>query len=101
MSDSGVAFSKSIGWTRGADRTGRYAMVIDHGKIVYAENEPGGDVTVCADEVQCFVTSSKLTFVRYLALRLCFQSYEMDSSGGWLGLGSQKDCWPSTSHSKN
>ena len=47
MSDSGIAFSKSIGWTRGADRTGRYAMVIDHGKIVYAENEPGGDVTVC------------------------------------------------------
>lgn len=50
MSDSGVAFSKSIGWTRGADRTGRYAMVIDHGKIVYAENEPGGDVTVSGVE---------------------------------------------------
>ncbi|CAF9926943.1 MAG: hypothetical protein ALECFALPRED_003586 [Alectoria fallacina] len=52
MSDSGIAFSKRIGWTRGADRTGRYAMVIDHGKIVYAETEPGGDVTVCLDEVQ-------------------------------------------------
>ena len=52
MSDSGIAFSKSIGWTRGAERTGRYAMVIDHGKIVYAENEPGGDVTVCLDEFQ-------------------------------------------------
>ena len=52
MSDSGIAFSKSIGWTRGADRTGRYAIVIDHGKIVYAENEPAGDVTVCLDQVQ-------------------------------------------------
>ncbi|KAL8723121.1 MAG: hypothetical protein Q9225_000524 [Loekoesia sp. 1 TL-2023] len=37
-------FSKKIGWTRG-ERTGRYAMVIDHGKIIYAENEPGTDVT--------------------------------------------------------
>ncbi|KAL9043654.1 MAG: hypothetical protein Q9214_003166 [Letrouitia sp. 1 TL-2023] len=37
-----------IGWTKG-DRTGRYAMVIDQttisGKVTYAENEPGGDVT--------------------------------------------------------
>ena len=49
MSDSGIKFSKSIGWTRGSDRTGRYAIVIDHGKIVYAENEPGGDVTVCCE----------------------------------------------------
>lgn len=52
MSDSDIAFSKSIGWTRGTDRTGRYAMVIDHGKIVYAETETGGDVTVCPNEVQ-------------------------------------------------
>lgn len=52
MSDAGIAFSKSIGWTRGADRTGRYAIVIDHGKVVYAEKEPGGDVTVCLDQVR-------------------------------------------------
>ena len=52
MSDTGISFSKSIGWTRGADRTGRYAMVIDHGKIVYAENEPAGDVTVWLDVFQ-------------------------------------------------
>lgn len=92
MSDSGVAFSKSIGWTRGADRTGRYAMVIDHGKIVYAENEPGGDVTVCVHEVQWFVTRLKLMSVRFLALRLYFQSSKVDNNGGWLCLGSQKDC---------
>lgn len=24
-------------------------MVIDHGKVVYAENEPGGDVTVFSE----------------------------------------------------
>ena len=46
MSDPGIEFSKKIGWTKGPERTGRYAMIIDHGKIVYAENEPGGDVTV-------------------------------------------------------
>ncbi|MCJ1460398.1 hypothetical protein MMC28_010778 [Mycoblastus sanguinarius] len=50
MTDTGLKFSKSIGWTRGGERTGRYAMVIDHGKILYAENEPGGDVTVSGAE---------------------------------------------------
>lgn len=54
MSDAGIAFSKSIGWTKGPERTGRYAMVIDHGKIVYAENEPGGDVTVRLDSLGKF-----------------------------------------------
>ncbi len=28
------------------NRTARYAMVIDHGKVLYAEKEPGRDVTV-------------------------------------------------------
>lgn len=46
MTDPSIAFSKKIGWTSGPDRTGRYAMIIDHGKIVYAENEQGRDVTV-------------------------------------------------------
>ena len=45
LTDPEAKFSKSIGWTRG-ERTGRYAIVIDHGKVTYAENEPGGDVTV-------------------------------------------------------
>ena len=46
MTDPGIAFSKKIGWSKGPERTGRYAIVIEKGKIVYAENEPGGDVTV-------------------------------------------------------
>ena len=29
------------------ERTARFAIVVDHGKIVYAEKEPGRDVTVC------------------------------------------------------
>jgi len=36
MSDAGTAFSKSIGWVNG-DRTKRYAIVVDHGKVVYAD----------------------------------------------------------------
>ena len=28
------------------DRTARYALVIDHGKVTYAEKEPGRDVSV-------------------------------------------------------
>ncbi|KAK0717147.1 Redoxin [Lasiosphaeria miniovina] len=38
MSDTGLAFSKSIGWTKG-DRTLRYAIVVDHGKVVYADTD--------------------------------------------------------------
>ncbi|KJZ69613.1 hypothetical protein HIM_11001 [Hirsutella minnesotensis 3608] len=37
-SDLDAKFSKSIGWTVG-ERTGRYAIAIDHGKVVYAKNE--------------------------------------------------------------
>lgn len=36
MSDANADFSRSIGWAS-ADRTGRYAVVIDHGKVTYAE----------------------------------------------------------------
>ncbi|KAH8661912.1 peroxisomal matrix protein [Xylariales sp. PMI_506] len=45
MSDDEATFSNSIGWTLGA-RTARYAIVIDHGKVVYAEKEPAKGVTV-------------------------------------------------------
>ena len=46
LSDVETKFSKSIGWTVG-DRTARYAMIMDHGKVVYAERETKpGDVTV-------------------------------------------------------
>lgn len=45
LSDPETKFSKSIGWNLG-ERTARYALIIDHGKIVYAEKEPGRDVTV-------------------------------------------------------
>jgi len=45
LTDVDTKFSKSIGWNLG-DRTARYAIIIDHGKVVYAEKEPGGDVSV-------------------------------------------------------
>ncbi|KAI1645831.1 Redoxin [Daldinia loculata] len=44
-SDDGAPFSSSIGWTLGA-RTARYAIVVDHGKVIYAEKEPDKGVTV-------------------------------------------------------
>lgn len=44
-SDDNAAFSNSIGWTLGP-RTARYAIVVDHGKVIYAEKEPGKEVTV-------------------------------------------------------
>jgi alkyl hydroperoxide reductase 1 len=36
MSDAGLEFSKSIGWVNG-DRSKRYAIVVDHGKVTYAD----------------------------------------------------------------
>ncbi|KAJ5945973.1 hypothetical protein N7454_002812 [Penicillium verhagenii] len=40
LSDPDASFSKSIGWADAASgRTGRYAIVIDHGKISYAQIE--------------------------------------------------------------
>ncbi|EED19736.1 allergen, putative [Talaromyces stipitatus ATCC 10500] len=40
LSDPDAKFSKSIGWADPASgRTGRYALVIDHGKVTYADIE--------------------------------------------------------------
>ncbi|KAF1966277.1 AhpC/TSA family protein-like protein [Bimuria novae-zelandiae CBS 107.79] len=47
FSDTKTFFSKEYGWSGGGDRNGRWAMVIDHGKITYAEKESSpGEVSV-------------------------------------------------------
>ncbi|KAJ5223168.1 uncharacterized protein N7469_009408 [Penicillium citrinum] len=54
LSDPEAKFSKSIGWADNASgRTGRYAIVIDHGKIKYAdiETEKGAVKKSSADTV--------------------------------------------------
>ncbi|PYH90687.1 putative allergen [Aspergillus ellipticus CBS 707.79] len=38
LSDPDAKFSESIGWASGG-RTGRYAVIIDHGKVTYAAIE--------------------------------------------------------------
>jgi alkyl hydroperoxide reductase 1 len=40
LSDPDAKFSKSIGWADEEGRTGRYAIIIDHGKVTYAAREP-------------------------------------------------------------
>jgi len=45
LSDPDVKFGQSIGWTANG-RLARFAMIIDNGKVVYAEREPGREVTV-------------------------------------------------------
>jgi len=49
LSDADTKFSSIYGWTAGG-RTARYAMIIDNGKITYAEKEPGREVTVSSVE---------------------------------------------------
>jgi alkyl hydroperoxide reductase 1 len=52
LSDTKTFFSKEYGWPAGmGDRNGRWAMVFDHGKVTYAENEKSpGQVTVSGAE---------------------------------------------------
>jgi alkyl hydroperoxide reductase 1 len=56
LCDPNATFSKSIGWEKDLSaagmglRTARYAIVLDDLKVVYAEKEPGGDVTVSSAE---------------------------------------------------
>jgi alkyl hydroperoxide reductase 1 len=38
LSDTDCKFSSRYGWAANG-RTGRYAMIIDHGKIIYAKHE--------------------------------------------------------------
>lgn len=43
MTDVETKFSKQVGWTMG-ERTGRYALVVDHGKVTYAQEAVQGGV---------------------------------------------------------
>ncbi|KAH8695060.1 allergen Asp F3 [Talaromyces proteolyticus] len=44
LSDPEAKFSKSIGWADEEGRTGRYAIVIDHGKVIYSQRERGKNI---------------------------------------------------------
>ena len=41
--DAETKFSQKLGWTLG-ERTGRYALIVDHGKVTYAEQAAKGGV---------------------------------------------------------
>lgn len=45
LSDSGAAFSKSIGWSNGP-QTARYAIALDKGKVIYAGKDERGQFDV-------------------------------------------------------
>ncbi|KAL2007544.1 hypothetical protein VTN00DRAFT_8982 [Thermoascus crustaceus] len=49
LSDPNAKFSESIGWTDAEGRTGRYAIVIDHGKVIYAQREREKNVLEVSD----------------------------------------------------
>ncbi len=45
MSDGDNAFSRSIGWVNDQrQRPQRYAVIIDHGKVVYADLDVQGSI---------------------------------------------------------
>lgn len=39
MTDKDCAFSKQIGWPYADGRTGRFAIAIDNGKVIYASKD--------------------------------------------------------------
>jgi len=45
LTDPEIEFTTKLGWASGG-RTGRWAIVIDNGKIIYAEKEPAPGLTV-------------------------------------------------------
>jgi len=54
MADTESKFSEKIGWVipESGGRAARYAIVIDHGKVVYAEKEAGREIKVRATSHQ-------------------------------------------------
>ena len=46
LSDPDARFAQRLGWATGG-RTGRWAMLLDHGKVVYADVEKEKGVHVC------------------------------------------------------
>lgn len=52
LSDTKTFFSKEYGWPAGmGDRNGRWAMIFDDGKVIYAENESPGEVSVIPNQL--------------------------------------------------
>jgi alkyl hydroperoxide reductase 1 len=49
LSDPAARFSKSIDWVDAEGRTGRYAIIIDHGKVTYAKREREKNVLEISD----------------------------------------------------
>lgn len=49
VSDPQVAFSSQIGWA-GPERANRYAIVVDHGKVVYAAKEEAPGIALTGAE---------------------------------------------------
>lgn len=78
MSDPEIKFAKSIGWNAG-ERVARWAMIIDHGKITYAEKEPERGVTVSPTVVKCIVVEKVVLtrIARFRGLKLFFRSCKM------------------------
>ena len=70
MTDPGTKFSQAIGWTAG-ERTGRYAMIVDKGKVVYAEVESSpGEVSVSDSSEAWWIRHGLITDSRYRARML-------------------------------
>ncbi|KAL8859847.1 MAG: hypothetical protein Q9178_003680 [Gyalolechia marmorata] len=80
MTDTDTKFSKGIGWNLG-DRTARYAMIIDHGEITYAEKEPGRDVThKSLDVITLFHKASSPASVRAQTLLKQISAHASESA---------------------
>jgi len=76
MADTESKFSEKIGWVipESGGRAARYAIVIDHGKVVYAEKEAGREIKV--GRPMCESDGSCLHNRRLPAQRLSFRRFD-------------------------
>lgn len=76
LSDTKTFFSKEYGWPAGmGDRNGRWAMIFDNGKVVYAENEKSpGEVSVSLTLMECMNEAVSDLICRFLAPKLFLPS---------------------------
>ena len=77
MTDPERNFSNGIGWTF-MERTGRYALIIDHGKVTYAEKEDNPKL-VTVRIIACFQNLGTIMLTNYsrsLGRMLFWLSYE-------------------------
>ena len=97
MSDLETKLAAKIGWTAPGDRNGRWAAIIDHGKIAYAEVETELQAVTVSGGEYLSLRHTDRTFRYEVVCGMCFaDGTSHPTSNPWavlrLGLPQVQDC---------